>query len=280
MPSSTGTEPRRHGFTLIELLTSVAIIGLLAGILLPAMARARDQAHRTMCLSNLKNILNAIHAYAGENDERIPYGPTAPPPSPSNLYPVTGLVTSQLSLADGRPVALGLLLDNHLGNQPSVLFCPGTDQQHDALTELKKVGTRQAISGYFYRHGSNTLSTLRQPRGVWASHITLSRLGRNRKRQPIRALVVDQNFLTGVPLAMFGIVNRTNHEQRWVHAGYADGHAESRANTDGYYTVDVGSFPFDGPNMMLELFERLDAPDARRSAGDKPTGSPSNRDAD
>lgn len=249
----------RRGFTIVELLVVVAIITVLAGVLVPAFARARATARRAVCLSNIKGIMSAIHAYATEHNDSIPYGPTAPPPSPSNLYPVTGLVTSQLSLRDGRPVGLGLLLSDYLVNQPEVLFCPGTDQRHLAQVELAKVGTRQAISGYFYRHGSNTLATIREPRGTWDTHTSLDRLGRNSAGARISALVVDQNFLTGVSLAAFGIRNRTNHNQKWVNAGFADGHAETHANPDGRFTVDVGSFPFIGPNMILKVFEELDA---------------------
>lgn len=249
---------KRRGFTLVELLVVIAIVSVLAGVLVPAFGRARATARRAVCLSNIKGIMSAIHAYAGDNDDAIPYGPNAPPPSPSNLYPVTGLVTSQLSLADGRPMGLGLLLSGYLGNQPSILFCPGADQAHDAEIELAKVGSRQAISGFFYRHGSNTLATIRAPRGSWSDHIVLSRLGRNSKGEPIRALVVDQNFLTGVPLAAFGIINRTNHNREWVNAGYADGHAGATVNFDGEFTVDVGSFPFNGPNLILGVFEKLD----------------------
>lgn len=260
MPSSRSSKNRRGGFTLLELLVVVAITGTLIAVAASGLSRARTVAKRAMCLTNVKNIMTAVHAYSVENDDAIPYGPTAPPPSPSNLYPVTGLVTSQLSLRNGRPMGLGLLLSDYLGHQAEVLFCPGADQPVDSEAELAKVGKGRALSEYFYRHGSNTLATVRQPRGTWITHIKLSRLGVNRLGMPMRALVVDQNFLTGVPLAAFGIVNRTNHKQKTVNAGFADGHAETRANPKGRYTVDVGRFPFGGPDRILSVFERLDRP--------------------
>ena len=64
---------RRDGFVLIELLVVVAIIGILAAILLPALARSREAARRTACLSNLSQIGVAMFMYAEENDGKLPW---------------------------------------------------------------------------------------------------------------------------------------------------------------------------------------------------------------
>lgn len=60
---------RQRGFTLIELLVVIAIIAILAAILFPVFARAREKAKQTSCLSNVKQLCLAIEMYTQDNDE-------------------------------------------------------------------------------------------------------------------------------------------------------------------------------------------------------------------
>ena len=62
----------RRGFTLIELLVVIAIIAILAAILFPVFAQAREKARATMCLSNLKQLATAVQMYAQDNNEKLP----------------------------------------------------------------------------------------------------------------------------------------------------------------------------------------------------------------
>ncbi len=95
--------PRAKGFTLVELLVVIAIIALIIGILLPSIASARAQAKFVTCSVNLRTIGQMLHAYAVENEDRIPRGPSFnsvnyPLFTPSVPYFVFGqdIATSQI----------------------------------------------------------------------------------------------------------------------------------------------------------------------------------------
>jgi prepilin-type N-terminal cleavage/methylation domain-containing protein/prepilin-type processing-associated H-X9-DG protein len=250
-----------RGFTLVELLVVLAIIGILAALLLPALASARQAGRKAACIANLRQVGIAIRTYADEHEGQIPYGPKAPPlTNPSSFYPSTGAPTSLLSLQSGAPVGLGLLLAHYLATQPRVLFCPGTDQPVDMDAELAKVGRYQAQGSYYYRHGGNTqLSDL--PTATNApSNLQLDNLGLNRNGELIRALALDTLFLCPPGLETFNLKPRTHHQQRFANVLYADGSVAARPNRDGRFTVDLRNYAdlYDGFNRILRVLERAD----------------------
>jgi prepilin-type N-terminal cleavage/methylation domain-containing protein len=65
---------RKAGFTLIELLVVIAIIAILAAVLFPVFSRAKDQARKSKCLSNLGQLAKAMMAYSNDYDGSLPQG--------------------------------------------------------------------------------------------------------------------------------------------------------------------------------------------------------------
>lgn len=239
----------------MELLVVVAIIGILMAIMLPAMRKARRAALRTICMSNLRQVGTAIQMYSIQNGGSIPYGPRAPAPSATNFYPRTGNVTSLISLQDGRPVGLGLMLQKELASMKQALFCPDVDQESIAEMQLSLVGKDQAQCDYYYRHASG--GSLMGDAST--DHLMLARLGNNRQGRRIRALVMDVNFLTVPGLVMFGGFTRTCHGGETVNVLYSDWSVLALSNRTNEFTVDARTDLVESFNKILKAFERADA---------------------
>jgi prepilin-type N-terminal cleavage/methylation domain-containing protein/prepilin-type processing-associated H-X9-DG protein len=84
---------RRRAFTLIEILVVVAIIGILAAILFPVFARSRENARRTSCQSNVKQLALGLKMYGADYDARFPkqiYASGLPHGWADAIFPYTG----------------------------------------------------------------------------------------------------------------------------------------------------------------------------------------------
>ena len=122
---------RISSFTLIELLVVIAILATLAGLLLPALSRAKEAGRATACLSNLHQIGLALQVYVGDNNNKLPWM--------SDIFPG---VTNQYP-------GPNQVLSNQLGNL-NVLACPSDTWQSDTPPPYP-----QKPATYFAQTGSS-----------------------------------------------------------------------------------------------------------------------------
>jgi prepilin-type N-terminal cleavage/methylation domain-containing protein len=116
----------RRAFTLIELLVVIAIIAILAAMLLPVLSRAKQRAQGASCLNNGKQLMLALHLYAGENNDFYP-----PNPDDANNDPGYNWCGGSAGIGQSDEFNPDILLDptrslliKYLGQDAKVFKCP------------------------------------------------------------------------------------------------------------------------------------------------------------
>jgi prepilin-type N-terminal cleavage/methylation domain-containing protein/prepilin-type processing-associated H-X9-DG protein len=146
------------GFTLIELLVVIAIISILSAILFPVFARARENARRTSCLSNLKQIGIGVMMYVQDYDERYPMNYWYGGALDANGHPASDYgVTCTAAGLTGQGMPCEMFTDNtgsHQGNwvtwmdiiypyikNKQVFVCPSAKPNGDSSSASARVGS-------------------------------------------------------------------------------------------------------------------------------------------
>ena len=155
MPRDTrnqaGRLERRAGFSLVELLTVIGVIGVLVAMLLPAMARARAEALRVRCMSNLRQLLQAQMMYVSESRSHLTYPNWGHDRKSEDVWP-TGWLYAQGRVSEPpRPddVKAGALY-RYL-NTTAVFHCPSHQPEEESFKGTNRLTSyimNGAVCGY------------------------------------------------------------------------------------------------------------------------------------
>ena len=214
-------QTHRKGFTLIELLVVIAIIAILAAILFPVFAQAREKARQTSCLSNKKQYAVAILMYVQDYDEVFPMSAVLEPTCVRTLY---------------------LTIDPYVKNK-QVALCPSdpTALNIQAATGIPCAGTPDFTS--------YTLNGALFPDGYvpGAMPSRLATIGRPSET----TMTYDGNIALDPTAYSQPQIVQARHNQTF-NMNFVDGHAK---NAQAKQIGEVPQFTVMGPGPMLKLYQ-------------------------
>ena len=256
-------QPGRKAFTLIELLVVIAIIAILAAMLLPALAKAKEKALRINCISNLRQVGLGVLSYANDASDYLPICGWPSGQNPWQTYSAARVTPGTMTLTRGY-MSLGLTYRTKTCPDPKVFYCPSNKRAAGETWTYEYFSTAPntwpstpPTSGQEQiRTGYNYYPQLREQvplAGELVSRLTFSRVTLEYGGQFDMVLsklsAVDQNKSISTDLIhdVDSPPHRDGSTTAGVNALFADGHVvfqTSRANAKAFTTAlwtDVGS---------------------------------------
>ena len=207
----SGLQSRTDAFTLIELLVVIAIIAILAALLLPALARAKEKARATICLSNVRQWSTAFWMYGDDYDDFFPYeGQPGDISTGFNLNAWFNVAT--VYAGEERLMDLYAHGNPPIGGSKNIFSCPST---------ARKLSTTPTAPHPYFMYGFNNRL---DPDGA-------RQFKRTEVLQPTDTVTFTESSEDQYPFAS-GVYTAARHHLRAA-LGFVDGHA-SLVRTNDY----------------------------------------------
>jgi prepilin-type N-terminal cleavage/methylation domain-containing protein/prepilin-type processing-associated H-X9-DG protein len=205
----------RKGFTLIELLVVIAIIAILAAILFPVFARAREQARKSSCTSNMKQITLGMLMYTQDYDEMFPAGKPDCSHGPFNAWNQPGQGIDDFHM---QAMFYAVLIQPYMKNL-QVFRCPsvGDNNFKDWFSNGQAANAMRALGykgmDYEWKLSDALAARCGRKMANWAT--------------PVNQAMIWENWNTGAPHdGVDGPGIWTGHKDSSINVGFVDGHVK------------------------------------------------------